>query len=84
MRWRDWDGTQPWALRYKGPHSVVVRIGLRVMAHNGAALIRIRKQRRMSTAQIASKTCIFCGIVRCSTQKKYLLTESMRLLDVNA
>lgn len=38
-------------IRYKGPHGAVVQLGMTVMAHNGAALVRIRQQRLSTRAQ---------------------------------
>jgi hypothetical protein len=38
-------------MRYKGPHGAVVQLGMTVMAHNGAALMRIRQQRLSKRAQ---------------------------------
>jgi hypothetical protein len=38
-------------IRYKGPHGAVVQLGMTVMAHNGAALVRIRQQRLSKRAQ---------------------------------
>jgi hypothetical protein len=38
-------------IRYKGPHGAVVQIGIAAMAHNGAALVRIRQQRLSKRAQ---------------------------------
>jgi hypothetical protein len=38
-------------IRYKGPQGAVVQLGMAVMAHNGAALVRIRQQRRSKRAQ---------------------------------
>jgi hypothetical protein len=38
-------------LRYKGPHGAVVQLGMTVMAHNGATLVRIRQQRLSKRAQ---------------------------------
>jgi len=38
-------------IRYKGPQGAVVQLGMTVMAHNGAALVRIRQQRLSKRAQ---------------------------------
>lgn len=38
-------------IRYKGHHGAVVQLGMTVMAHNGAALVRIRQQRLSKRAQ---------------------------------
>jgi hypothetical protein len=38
-------------IRYKGPHGAVVQLGMTVMAHNAAALVRIRQQRLSKRAQ---------------------------------
>jgi hypothetical protein len=38
-------------IRYKGPHGAVVQLGMTVMAHNAAALGRIRQQRLSKRAQ---------------------------------
>jgi hypothetical protein len=38
-------------LRYKGPQGAVVQLGMTVMAHNGATLVRIRQQRLSKRAQ---------------------------------
>lgn len=38
-------------IRYKGSHGAVVQMGMTVMAHNGAALVRIRQQRLSKRAQ---------------------------------
>ena len=38
-------------IRYKGPHGAMVQLGMTVMAHNGAALVRIRQQRLSKRAQ---------------------------------
>jgi hypothetical protein len=38
-------------LRYKGPQGATVQLGMTVMAHNGAALRRIRQQRLSKRAQ---------------------------------
>lgn len=38
-------------IRYKGPQGAVVQLGMTVMAHNGAALVRIRQQRLSNRAQ---------------------------------
>jgi len=38
-------------IRYKGPQGAVVQLGMTVMAHNGAALIRVRQQRLSKRAQ---------------------------------
>jgi hypothetical protein len=38
-------------IRYKGPQGAVVQLGMTVMAHNGAALARIRQQRLSKRAQ---------------------------------
>jgi len=38
-------------IRYKGPHGAVVQMGMTVMAHNGAALVRIRQHRLSKRAQ---------------------------------
>jgi hypothetical protein len=38
-------------IRYKGPQGAVVQLGMTVMAHNGAALMRIRQQRLSKRAQ---------------------------------
>jgi hypothetical protein len=38
-------------LRYKGPQGAGVQLGMTVMAHNAAALVRIRQQRRSKRAQ---------------------------------
>ena len=38
-------------MRYKGPQGAVVQLGMTVMAHNGAALTRIRQQRLSKRAQ---------------------------------
>lgn len=38
-------------IRYKGPQGAVVQLGMAVMAHNGAALVRIRQQRLSKRAQ---------------------------------
>lgn len=39
------------AIRYKGPQGAVVQLGMTVMAHNGAALMRIRQQRLSKRGQ---------------------------------
>ena len=38
-------------IRYKGPQGAVVQLGMTVMAHNAAALVRIRQQRLSKRAQ---------------------------------
>lgn len=38
-------------IRYKGPRGAAVQLGMTVMAHNGAALMRIRQQRLSKRAQ---------------------------------
>jgi hypothetical protein len=38
-------------IRYKGPHGAVVQLGMTVMAHNGAVLVRIRQLRLSKRAQ---------------------------------
>jgi hypothetical protein len=38
-------------MRYKGPQGAVVQLGMTVMGHNGAALVRIRQQRLSKRAQ---------------------------------
>jgi hypothetical protein len=38
-------------IRYKGPQGAVVQLGMTVMAHNAAALVRIRQQRLSTRAQ---------------------------------
>ena len=38
-------------IRYKGPQGAIVQLGMTVMAHNGAALARIRQQRLSKRAQ---------------------------------
>jgi hypothetical protein len=38
-------------IRYKGPQGAVVQLGMTVMAHNGAVLVRIRQQRLSKRAQ---------------------------------
>lgn len=38
-------------IRYKGPQGAVLQLGMTVMAHNGAALMRIRQQRLSKRAQ---------------------------------
>jgi hypothetical protein len=38
-------------IRYKGPQGAIVQLGMTVMAHNGAALVRIRQQRLSKRAQ---------------------------------
>jgi hypothetical protein len=38
-------------IRYKGPHGAVVQLGMTVIAHNAAALVRIRQQRLSKRAQ---------------------------------
>jgi hypothetical protein len=38
-------------IRYKGPHGAGVQLGMTVMAHNAAALVRIRQQRLSKRAQ---------------------------------
>ena len=38
-------------VRYKGLHGAVVQLGMAVMAHNGAAMVRIRQQRLSKRAQ---------------------------------
>jgi hypothetical protein len=38
-------------IRYKGPQGAVVQIGMTAMAHNSAARVRIRQQRRSKRAQ---------------------------------
>jgi len=38
-------------IRYKGPQGAVVQLGMAVMAHNGAVLVRIRQQRLSKRAQ---------------------------------
>jgi hypothetical protein len=38
-------------IRDKGPQGAVVQLGMTVMAHNGAALVRIRQQRLSKRAQ---------------------------------
>jgi hypothetical protein len=38
-------------LRYKGPQGAAVQVGMTVMAHNGAAMVRIRQQRLSKRAQ---------------------------------
>jgi hypothetical protein len=38
-------------LRYKGPHGAGVELGMTVMAHNGATVVRIRQQRLSKRAQ---------------------------------
>jgi hypothetical protein len=38
-------------IRYKGPQGAVVQIGMTAMAHNGAALVRIRQHRLSKRAQ---------------------------------
>jgi hypothetical protein len=38
-------------LRYKGPEGAVVQMGMTVMAHNGAVLVRIRQQRLSQRGQ---------------------------------
>jgi hypothetical protein len=38
-------------IRYKGPHGAAVQLGMTVMAHNGAALVRIRQKRLSKRAQ---------------------------------
>jgi hypothetical protein len=38
-------------LRYKGHHGAVVQLGMTVMAHNGAVVVRIRQQRLSKRAQ---------------------------------
>jgi hypothetical protein len=38
-------------LRYKGPQGAMVQLGMTVMAHNGAALQRIRQRRLSKRAQ---------------------------------
>ena len=38
-------------MRYKGPQGAVVQLGMTVMAHNAAALVRIRQQRLAKRAQ---------------------------------
>jgi hypothetical protein len=38
-------------MRYKGPQGAVVQLGMTVMAHNGAAVVRIRQQRPSRGAQ---------------------------------
>jgi len=37
--------------RYKGLHGAVVQLSMAVMAHNGAAMVRIRQQRLSKRAQ---------------------------------
>ena len=39
------------AIRYKGPQGAVVQLGMTVMAHNGASLMRIRQQRLSKRGQ---------------------------------
>ena len=39
------------ALRYKGPQGAAIQMGMTAMAHNGAALVRIRQQRLSKRAQ---------------------------------
>jgi hypothetical protein len=38
-------------VRYKGLEGAAVQLGMAVMAHNGAALVRIRQQRLSKRAQ---------------------------------
>jgi hypothetical protein len=38
-------------IRYKGPHGAAIQVGMTVMAHNGAAVVRIRQQRLSKRAQ---------------------------------
>ena len=38
-------------VRYKGLHGAVMQLGMAVMAHNGAAMVRIRQQRLSKRAQ---------------------------------
>jgi hypothetical protein len=38
-------------LRYKGPQGATVQLGMTAMAHNGAAIVRIRQQRLSKRAQ---------------------------------
>jgi hypothetical protein len=38
-------------IRYKGPQGAVVQLGMTAMAHNGAAIVRIRQQRLSKRAQ---------------------------------
>jgi hypothetical protein len=38
-------------IRYKGPQGAVVQIGMTAMAHNGAAIVRVRQQRLSKRAQ---------------------------------
>lgn len=38
-------------LRYKGPHGAAIQLGMTVMAHNGATVVRIRQQRLSKRAQ---------------------------------
>ena len=38
-------------LRYTGPHGAVLPLGMTVMAHNGATVVRIRQQRLATRAQ---------------------------------
>jgi hypothetical protein len=38
-------------IRSKGPHGAVVHLGMMAMAHNAAALVRIRQQRLSKRAQ---------------------------------
>jgi hypothetical protein len=38
-------------IRYTGPHGAVGQLGMTVMAHNAAALVRIRQQRLSKRAQ---------------------------------
>jgi hypothetical protein len=38
-------------VRYKGLQGAVVQLGMAVMAHNGAAMVRIRQQRLSKRAQ---------------------------------
>jgi hypothetical protein len=38
-------------IRYKGPRGAAVQVGMTVMTHNGAALVRIRQQRLSKRAQ---------------------------------
>jgi hypothetical protein len=38
-------------VRYKGPHGAAIQLGMTVMAHNGASMVRIRQQRLSKRAQ---------------------------------